>query len=160
MRKGQKKRVWTPEQKAEIVHKHIVYVNPFHSDFAEYDFNEAMLHELAHRYDRTAVESWTSQSFSDALTKAKTHAISNLDVLEQIANQHSKDYYLQDIISIVSGGRVDVFAGHSQLSAEAEAREIFANLASIRARNSETYEVLTQMFPEMIQEFENLFGGE
>ena len=23
MRKGQKKRVWTPEQKAEIVHKHL-----------------------------------------------------------------------------------------------------------------------------------------
>ena len=95
-----------------------------------------------------------------ALTKAKTHAISNLSLLKQIVDRYPTDYYLQDIIGIISDGRVKVFAGHGQLSAEAEAREIFANLASIRARNSETYEVLTQMFPEMIQEFENLFGGE
>ena len=138
----------------------IVYVNPFHSDFAEYDFNEAMLHELAHRYDRTAVGSWTSQSFSDALTKAKDHAISNLDILEQIANRYPTDYYLQDIIGILSDDKIDVFAGHGQLSIEAEAREIFANLASMRARNTETYDVLKSMFSEMIQEFEILFGGE
>ena len=138
----------------------VVYVNPFHSDFAEYDFNEAMLHEFAHRYDRTAVESWNSQGFSDALTKAKTYAVSNLSALKEIANRYPTDYYLQDIIGIVSDGRVKVFAGHDHLNAEAEAREIFANLASMRARNTETYGGLMRMFPEMIQEFEILFGGE
>ena len=30
MRKGQKKRIWTPEQKSEIVHKHLDNHNPFH----------------------------------------------------------------------------------------------------------------------------------
>ena len=28
MRKGQKKRVWTPEQKIEIVHKHLMNIYP------------------------------------------------------------------------------------------------------------------------------------
>ena len=138
----------------------VVYVNPFHSDFAEYDFNEAMLHELAHRYDRTAVESWKAQGFSDALTKAKTYAISNLSVLEEIANRYPADYYLQDIIGILSDDKIDVFAGHGQLGAESAVREMFANLASMRARNTETYGVLMRIFPEMIQEFEILFGGE
>ena len=95
-----------------------------------------------------------------ALTKAKTYAISNLSLLKQIVDRYPTDYYLQDIIGIVSDGGVKMFAGHGQLSAESAVREMFANLASMRARNTETYEVLTQIFPEMIQEFENLFGGE
>jgi len=138
----------------------IVYVNPYHDNFIDYDFHEAILHEFAHRYDRTAVGSWKSQGFCGALTKAKAYAINNLGILEQIVNQYPTDYYLQDIISIVADGRAKVFAGHGQLKADSEAKEVFANLASMRARNMETYDVLRRIFPDMIKEFEVLFGGE
>lgn len=138
----------------------IVFVNPYDSSFGDYDFNEAMLHELAHRYDRTVVESWNSQGFRSALTIAKKYAIKNPEALEKVVLDYPKDYYLQDIISIVSDGSIEVFAGHGQLGEDSKAREVFANLSSLRARNTESYNVLKNEFPDLIMEFEYLFGGE
>ena len=138
----------------------IVYVNPYDPSFGDYDFNEAMLHELAHRYDRTAVESWNSQGFTSSLTTAKEYAIKNKEALEKVVLDYSTDYYLQDIISIISDGNIDVFAGHGHLNEDAQAREVFANLSSLRARNAESYNSLKTEFPDLIKEFESLFGGE
>ena len=138
----------------------VVYVNPYDTNFGGYDFNEAMLHELAHRYDRTAVESWKSQGFKSSLTMAKEYAIRNSETLEKVVLDYSSDYYLQDIISIVSDGNIKVFAGHGQIGEDSKAREVFANLASLRSRNTESYNALKNEFPDLIKEFESLFGGE
>ena len=138
----------------------IVYVNPYDTSFGDYDFNEAMLHELAHRYDRTVVESWNSQGFKSSLTIAKEYAIRNAEALEKVVLDYSTDYYLQDIISIVSDGNIEVFAGHGHLEEDTQAREVFANLSSLRSRNAESYNALKNEFPDLIKEFETLFGGE
>ena len=138
----------------------IVCVNPYDTNFGDYDFNEAMLHELAHRYDRTSVESWNSQGFKSSLTMAKEYAIRNEEALEKVVLDYSTDYYLQDIISIVSDGNIEVFAGHGHLEEDAQAREVFANLSSLRSRNAESYNALKNEFPDLIKEFETLFGGE
>lgn len=140
--------------------KDILYVNPFHQHFAIYDFNEAMLHELAHRYDRTATMSWKNEKFANLLTNANNYAIINKKQLEEIVNKNIDDYYVQDIISVVSGGEVATVAGHKSASPNVAAREVFANLASLRARNADGYTDLQTVFPELINEFETLFGGE
>jgi hypothetical protein len=138
----------------------VVYVNPYDISFGDYDFNEAMLHELAHRYDRTSVESWKSQDFRNTLTKAKEYAIKNPESLKKVVLDYSEDYYLQDIIDIVSDGNIKVFVGHGQIGEDSKAREVFANLSSLRSRNAESYNVLKNKFPDLIKEFEFLFGGE
>ena len=138
----------------------VVYVNPYDRSFKNYDFNEAMLHELAHRYDRTAVESWKSQRFKSSLTISKNYAIQNAEALEKMVLDYSDDYYLQDIISIVSDGNIKVFAGHGKIEEDSQMREVFANLASLRSRNAESYNALKKEFPGLIDEFEFLFGGE
>lgn len=140
--------------------KDIIYVNPFHKHFDNYDFNEAMLHELAHRYDRTSTMSWKNDKFTNLLTDANNYAIINKKQLEEIVNKNIDDYYVQDIISVVSGGEVATIAGHKSASPNVAAREVFANLASLRARNADGYTELQTVFPELINEFETLFGGE
>ena len=43
MRKGQKKRIWTPEQKSEIVHKHLDDHIPVRTLEAEYHADRSMI---------------------------------------------------------------------------------------------------------------------
>ena len=50
MRKGQKKRMWTPEQKAEIVHKHLDDHISLRTLEAEYNADRSMLCKWVKKY--------------------------------------------------------------------------------------------------------------
>ena len=50
MRKGQKKRIWTPEQKAEIVHKHLDDHISLRTLEAEYNADRSMLCKWVKKY--------------------------------------------------------------------------------------------------------------
>ncbi|MCD7756941.1 MAG: hypothetical protein LUH45_02030 [Clostridiales bacterium] len=134
-------------------------LNPTNPRFADFDFTESVLHELAHRYDALAVHSWESAEFTAALTESKKYVINNLNTVTELVKDTQNNGFVQDILEILSDGKINTYAGHGTLPEAVQKMEIFANLSSLRARNDPSYNLLVQHFPQLIKAFEHLFEG-
>ncbi|MCD7820871.1 MAG: hypothetical protein LUG64_01485 [Clostridiales bacterium] len=134
-------------------------LNPANPKFADFDFTETVLHELAHRYDVLSAHSWESAEFAAALTESKKYVINNLDAVGELVEETRKNGFVQDILEILSDSKLDVYAGHGVLTEMAQKMEVFANLSSLRARKDPGYDLLTQHFPQLTKVFEHLFEG-
>lgn len=118
----------------------VVY-NPNHPRFKDYDINEALIHELAHRYDNLTARSWENAWFTEAIQNAvftdemRAEFLGTPELYDNPA--------LSDIISAVTGGdkslRLRFFHDPEYWKkTNAKAKEVFVNAFSLESKQSLT----------------------
>ena len=96
-------------------------------------------HEFAHRHDVLVVKSWENKNFTDAISSATQAIASDLSKYQDIyAALDNVNPAYQDILHVLSDGKVKTRFGHDSLYEKAKALEIFANLSYIHANHIET----------------------
>lgn len=116
-----------------------VMYNPSHPRFKDYDLNEVLVHELAHRYDNLTVHSWENAQFTEAIRNAAFTDEMRAEFFgtPELYNNPA----LSDIISAVTAGdkSLDLKYFHEPeywKKTNTKAKEIFANTFIIESSES------------------------
>lgn len=113
-------------------------INPNHTQFEWYNFNETMTHEIGHRLDNIYIKCYNDKNYSNAIKKTKEYVNNNLDSLQYELN--SLDVLnLHDIFSALTNNEtLQLLGGHSNEYWKKEnsiEKEIFANMISLKIKN-------------------------
>ena len=90
MRKGQKKRIWTKEQKLEIIHKHINEHISAGSLSKEYNADKSMICHWIRDYEKYGEAAFDSKSHKKANPFAALHTSKTLTETERLRLQLAK----------------------------------------------------------------------
>lgn len=139
----------------------VIFYNPNHPAFKNYDFRVTLTHELGHRIDyKMFVESWENQSFSSAISKAKSIMEENLPRFIEFT-KHDTEGFLSDILSALCEDdyRFDMFHEKSYwMKPGNKEKDIFANLFSLETfRDDKKMMFLKNNFPELLEAYNRFF---
>lgn len=136
-----------------------ILYNPKHPDFGEFSMNTVILHELAHRYDVLNIHSWEDSNFTNAIEATLYNSEFNIFNGKDLKALMLEDPFSEDILNAL--GLSDSVIGHSNSYWNIKTRptEIFANLSALYASNSKNCAVLLDVFPEILQAYNELIKG-
>ena len=143
----------------------IIY-NPNHEAFYDYDLNIIATHELSHRADILAYESWLDDDFIKAIESTSKKVYHNYDKYEQMFNaidgKYKDDDSLSDIFSALTNDEMDLPAGHPSSywdkGIRNKALEIFANLSSIDQLGLSSKDEFNGILKELYEAYRKIVG--
>lgn len=143
----------------------IIY-NPNHELFYDYDLNIVATHELSHRADILAYESWNNNDFIKAIESTIKKVYDEYDKYEQLFNatdgKYKEDDSLSDIFSALTNDDMDLPAGHPssywKKSMKNKALEIFANISTIDQLGLSSKEEFNGILKELYRAYKRIVG--
>ena len=129
-----------------------IYYDPSKEEFADYNFNVVMTHELAHRADRYFVRSWEAKAFSDAIRDAGAVLDADPEMFMAFVENDSCGF-LSDILSAICEQRYRFRPGHKKSYWQHPGNkeiEIFANLFALESfQDEKVLSFLKKHFPQV-----------
>lgn len=143
-----------------------IVINPNHTQYPYQDYNEVMIHELAHRIDQYEYGSPMNQQFSEAIKGTEKRLLQNADEYNKLFDAGGKLEY-NNLISDILGCITDNIVvgnfyhdsqyigvpGHTEL-------EVFANMFSaLYQSDDKTVEFIKTELYDVYQAFLDIIGG-
>ena len=145
---------------AYSVREDVILYNPRTEGFDSVDYDEAALHETAHRADLLNIRSFQNKKFRDAIDSAARDVQNRMDHYRALEDE-IKDAAVKDVFSALSGGELFKNDGHAKSywasSAGNRAAEIFAELFVLEAKNRPELKIVKSAWPVLWEAYEALF---
>lgn len=146
----------------DVKNDRILY-NSQYEGFEEYNYPQAITHELAHRIDSLDFSSAKNRRFSKAIEDAYEIAMRHSERLHDYSFKEDEDGFISDVISALSRSVIKTAAFHFPeywaVLGNPE-KETFANLFSIISFDQKKHlELLNELFPDLIKAYQALIGG-
>lgn len=135
----------------------LLYINPEHKLFNEYDLTKSLLHELGHKIDKVELSVLSNPDFSQKVQEQIKEFNSNIDLKNKYIRLFNEDdniyynMYISDIVSALTKNEVRGAYAHSNdywRKMGNKESEIFANIFSVICCNDEeTINLLKLDFP-------------
>ena len=134
-----------------------VRYNPASMDGIE--LPDALPHELAHRYDALAVQSWDNDAWTAALTDAADRITMDIGMWQETADA-AENPFVSDILSALSRGGLYTLYGHDAdyWTARTIPAEAFADMLAAAGTGRGKAEI-ERLFPGIMKVFQNMIGG-
>ncbi len=127
-------------------------------EFADYNFNVVLTHELAHRIDKYFVRSPEIKTFSDAIRDARAVLDADPEMFIAFAENDSHGF-LSDVLSAICEDDYRFLTYHEKaywLHSGNKEKELFANLFALESfRDEKTLSFLKKCFPRMLSVYES-----
>lgn len=137
-----------------------ILYNPTAKEFDSLDFDEAAIHETAHRADLLGIRSCDNIKFTEAIESAMKAIPNQLEAL-QLAAEKSDSRAFHDILDALSEGLIQTKYFHEKEYWMADNRnralEIFAELFTLETQNRQELKVVKAAWPELWNAYESLF---
>lgn len=181
-------RVDTPEKMVELVNKYAedefvvlneasehafaydpdtdtIVINTKHSQYPYQDYNEVMLHELAHRIDQNEFGSPMNMEFSNAIVEAEKRILQNADRYNKMFDEGEPLEYnslISDILGCITDNKVIGNYGHDSQYIGVPGYvelEVFADIFSAMYQgDDETVEFIKREIPDVYKTFMKVIG--
>ncbi|WP_239256676.1 phage head morphogenesis protein [Listeria ilorinensis] len=140
----------------------VVMMNPYHSEFKNYDLKQAILHEYGHKVDISDLKISSNNDFKIALTiDSKVANYEELRKVMQI-DEYAHNPFLSDIFGALTSNEVFGYATHDDAYWKRNnnvAKEVFANMFALKAvKNAAALKVIEKQFPMVYAKFNTLLS--
>lgn len=145
----------------------LIIVNPRHTGFPDYDYQEIMAHEIAHRIDHSEFGSPMNHKFSDAILQTEKKIMEDVEryqKLFEIGGDMEYNGLVSDILGCITDNRVVGDFRHPSeyigIPGSTEL-EVFANMFTALYQGDEaTVEFIKTEMPDLYKVFIQEFTGE